>query len=116
MTSRAEFVSQQRREAWAFGRELRDRLLLEYQQQYHLQVPPAPALIIDELLTDFLKVDLKFDPLREDVFAQTEWIDGRTVVTVNSLSDKIPGVKDSAGVDNVGKWHEAIGPQNSRYS
>jgi hypothetical protein len=108
MTSRAEFLNRQRREAWAFGRELRDRLLAEYQQRYGLQSLPPPARIIDELLTDFLNVDLRFDPLREDVFAQTEWINGRTVVTVNTLSGHIPGVKDAAGVDNVGKWHETI--------
>jgi len=108
MTNRADFVNQRRREAWAYGRELRDRLLVEYQRKYDLQSPPAPALIIDELLTDFLNVDLKFDPLRDDVFAQTEWIKGRTVVTVNTLSGHIPGVKDAAGVDNVGKWHETI--------
>jgi hypothetical protein len=108
MTNRADFVHQRRREAWAFGRELRDGLLAEYQRQYGLQSPPAPALIIDELLTDFLKVDLRFDPLPRDIFAITEWVDGRAVVTVNTLSSCIPGVKDAAGVDNVGKWHEAI--------
>ena len=108
MTNRADFVNQRRREAWAFGRELRDGLLADFQRQYGLQSPPAPALIINELLTDFLKVDLRFDPLPADVFAQTEWIDGRVVVTVNTFSGLIPGVKDARGVDNVGKWHEAI--------
>jgi hypothetical protein len=108
MTNRADFVNQRQREAWAFGRELRDGLLAEYQRQYGLQSPPAPALVIDELLTDFLKVDLRFDPLPRDIFAQSEWINGRIVVTVNTLSGHIPGVKDAAGVDNVGKWHEAI--------
>jgi hypothetical protein len=107
MSGRADFVNQRRREAWAFGRELRDGLLSDYQHQYG-KSPPPPALIIDELLTDFLKVDLRFDPLPRDVFAQTEWINGRIVVTVNTLSRDIPGVKDAGGVDNVGKWHEAI--------
>lgn len=27
---------------------------------------------------------------------------------MNTLSSRIPGVRDAAGVDNVGKWHEAI--------
>jgi hypothetical protein len=108
MTNRADFLNQRRREAWAYGRELRDGLLAEYQRKYGLQSPPPPALIIDELLTDSLNVDLRFDPLPTDVYAQTEWINGRAVVTVNTLSGHIPGVKDAAGVDNVGKWHEAI--------
>ena len=108
MSSRVDFVRQRRQEAWAFGRELREGLLAEYQRAYGLATPPPPALIIDELLTDFLKVDLKYDPLPRDIFAHTEWINGRVVVTVNTLSGCIPGVKDAAGVDNVGKWHEAI--------
>jgi hypothetical protein len=108
MSRRADFVHQRRQEAWAFGRDLREGLLAEYQRAYGIQTPPAPALIIDELLTDFLKVDLKYDPLPRDIFANTEWINGRAVVTVNTLSGCIPGVKDAAGVDNVGKWHEAI--------
>lgn len=62
MSSRPDFVRQRRQEAWAFGRELREGLLAEYQRAYGIQTPPAPALIIDELLTDFLKVDLKYDP------------------------------------------------------
>jgi len=108
MSKHPDFVNQRRKEAWAFGRELREGLLADYQRAYDTETPPAPALIIDELLTDFLKVDLKYDPLPRDIFANTEWINGRAVVTVNTLSGSIPGVKDAAGVDNVGKWHEAI--------
>ena len=108
MKGRADFVRKRRMEAWAFGREVRDALLADYRREYGLDAAPAPALIIGELLTDFLKVGLKCDPLPRHIFAQTEWINGEAVVTVNALSGLIPGVRDAAGVDNVGKWHEAI--------
>lgn len=108
MNRRAEGVRNRRQHAWARGRELRDGLLARYCKEYGVAIAPPPARIIDELLVDFLGVDLRYDPLNENVFAQTEWIDGRPVVTVNSLTGSIPGVGDEIGVQNVGKWHEAI--------
>lgn len=108
MSRRAEYVSQRRRQAWAYGREVRNGLLVRYCEAYGLSVGPPPALIIDELLTDFLHVKLHYDPLNTDVFAQTELRDGVPVVTVNSLTGSIPGVRDGPGVQNVGEWHEAI--------
>lgn len=104
----AEFVRERRRRAWARGREIRDSLLKAYHQEYGLESSPPPAKIINELLTDFLKVSLVFDPLPCDIFAQTEWADGRPLVVVNSLTAKIAGVRDAEGVQNVAKWHEAI--------
>ena len=97
-----------RREAWDYGRAFRDRLVAQYREEYGIAEPPAPALIIDELLTDFLDVSLRFDPLPLDTYAQTEWKDGRAVVTVNSLTGKIDGVKDEEGVQNVAKFHEGV--------
>jgi hypothetical protein len=35
-------------------------------------------------------------------------VDDRIVVTINSLTKKISGVRDAQGVQNVAKWHEAI--------
>jgi hypothetical protein len=99
---------QLRQEAWRYGRALRDQLVDRYRQEYGIEVPPPPGLIIDELLTDFLGAALRFDPLPLKVYAQTEWKDGRPIVTVNSLTGKIPGVKDEAGVQNVAKFHEAV--------
>lgn len=94
--------------AWAFGREQRDRLLREYQSDYGIAIPPPPAKIIDELLTDYLKATLQFDPLPLDRFAETRVENGRAVVTINSRLAEIDGVKDAHGVENVAKWHEAI--------
>lgn len=101
-------TDQFRQQAWAYGRTLRNRLVGRYREEYGIDVPPAPALIIDELLTDFMDVALHFDPLDLRIFAQTEWRDGRPLVTVNSLTMQMPGVKDVAGVQNVAKFHEMV--------
>lgn len=108
MTQRLEFVRQRRQQAWAFGRRVRDELVSAYTDEYRPAAPPAPALIIDELITDFLGAKLAYDPLPDDVFAETEWSGTKPVVTVNSLTGSIGGVRDAEGTQNVAKWHEAI--------
>ena len=100
--------NQRRQEIWAYGRALRDQLLSRYRDEYGEDIPRPPAMIVDELLTDFLGATLCFDPLALQVYAQTEWKDGRPLVTVNSLTEQIPGVKDAAGVQNVAKFHEVV--------
>ena len=107
-TSRIEFVERTRRAAWAFGQEFRDGLLSQFKERYGVLDVPPPALIIAELLTDFIGVDLKDDPLALNVYAQTEWLDGKPRVTVNSPIHRMKGVKDPEGVKNVAMWHEGI--------
>ena len=95
------------REAWAFGRSLRDSLLADFEGEYGEPAPP-PALIGGELLTDFLGARLSYDALPLNVFAETTWHDGQPLVTVNSRTREIEGVKDPEGVSNVGIWHEVV--------
>lgn len=97
-----------RSRAWAFGRALRDELMDRYREEYGLVDLPAPAFIVDELITDFLSARLRFDPLPVDRYAQTELVDGRLTITVNKLTADIPGVVDVEGVQNVAKFHESI--------
>lgn len=54
MAAKADWGRRVRDEAWAFGRKLRDDLLRDYQGEYGVAIPPPPARIVDELLTDFL--------------------------------------------------------------
>ena len=96
-----------RREAWRFGRSVRDDLLAAYARAYGEASPP-PATIGGELLTDFLGARLAYEALPLDVFAQTSWDDGRALVTVNSRIGEIEGVKDAEGVANVTVWHETV--------
>ena len=95
------------REAWAFGRSLRDSLLADFEREYG-EPAPAPALIGGELFTDFLGARLSYDALPLNVFAETTWHDGQPLVTVNSRTREIEGVKDPEGVSNVGVWHEVM--------
>lgn len=93
--------------AWAYGRSLRDSLLADYERDYGTSAP-APALIGSELLTDFLGAALSYDALPLNVFAETTWYEGQPLVTVNSRTREIRGVKDPEGVANVGIWHEIM--------
>ena len=58
------------REAWQFGRGLRDALLADYACAYGEPSPP-PAVIGGELLTDFLGARLAYDALPLTVFLPT---------------------------------------------
>jgi hypothetical protein len=104
----ADWVRKEREAAWRLGRDLRAQLLSWYCQEYGCVLPPPPALIVDELITDGLGAVLRFDPLPPDRFAQTQLQDGVVVVTINTLTGDIRGVKDEAGVQNVAKCHELI--------
>ena len=95
------------REAWAFGRSLRNSLIADFEREYGQPAPP-PARIGGELLTDFLGARLSYDALPLNIFAETTWHDGHPLVTVNSRTREIEGVKDPRGVSNVGVWHEVI--------
>ena len=110
MSGRAEWLQRRRELAWEHGRQLRNRLLSEYSKTYTTCRVPPPAKIIDELLTDFVGAELRYDPLPSNVFAQTEWVSssGRPRVTVNSMTADIDGVRDAEGVQNVAKWHETL--------
>src|SRR4051794_18813229 len=106
--TRADFLQGRRQEAWLAGRALADLLLGEYCQRYDLSSAPPPAKVVDELLTDFLGCRLDYRPLSLSVFAQTEWTKEEIIVTVNSKTAAIPGVRDVKGVENVAKWHECV--------
>lgn len=93
-------------EAWAFGRDLRTKTLTEYEAAYG-EKPPPPAFIGPEILRDFLGAKVAYDPLPLHIFAETTLFNGLPLVTINSLTGRIEGVKDVLGVQNVGCWHEA---------
>jgi hypothetical protein len=107
-------VDQNRLNVWKYGRTLRDQLLNRYCLEYGIESSPPPALIVDELLTDFLGVVLHYDPLSLDIHAQAEWKNDRPLVTVNALTSHIPGVIDAEGVQNVAKFHEMVHVERHR--
>ena len=97
-----------RQEGWDFGRTLRDRLLEQYRQESGVDVPPPPALIGAELLTDFLGVKLTFDLLPRDRYGEIRWVNGEPHITINSSIPQMDNVKDAQGVENVAVWHEGV--------
>jgi len=105
---RADFVDARRREAWAEGRALVEELTNRYREKYRLEISPPAAKIVDELLTEMLGCQLERRPLPKNVYAETEWVEGKIIVSFNSETSKIPGVKDAEGVANVAKLHECI--------
>ena len=105
---RADFIQSQRAAAWAAGRSLRDDLLDRYSSKYRISEPPAPALIVGELITEFLGARLEYVVLPANVFAETEWMTCEKVVRLNSQTSRMSQVKDAAGVQRVAAWHECI--------
>jgi len=101
-------VRHRREAAWAYGRELSGSLVSQHQAEYGLAEPPPPARVIDELLRDILKVELRYQPLPVDRFAEAKSVNDKITVVVNSMTQAIQGVKDEEGVQNVAKWHECI--------
>ena len=107
MPTSANWVRGRRGAAWAFGREQRDNLLRQHSEKYGPTDAP-PALLIHELIPEFLGAKVSYQPLPRDRFAVTGFVDGELQVTVNTDIQQIDGVKDAAGVENVAMWHEAI--------
>ena len=104
----ADVLRQRRELVWASGRAVSARLLEEYRQTYRVERTPPPALIVGELLTDFLDVELIYGPLNLDTYARVRWEGKIPQVTVNVRIPEMPGVKDPEGVGNVAKCHELI--------
>ena len=69
---------------------------------------PLLKEIIDEVLEDILGVRLREEILPLDRFAQTERVEGRLEVSVNSRIGEMAKVKNVAGVTYAAKWHEAV--------
>jgi len=105
---RTEYVESKRREAWAFGRSQVAGLLEQYRERFRLETAPPPAQVAGELITSVLRCNLTYAPLPLTVFAQTDWLPDETLVTVNSKTRQIEGVKDAKGIQNVAMLHETI--------
>lgn len=104
----SDFQRGRREQAWAAGRLLSSHFRRAFCHEYGVSEAPSLALIIDEVLTDILGIELRFDPLPLDVYAETCWAGGRPRITVNSLIHRMHGVIDAEGVENVAKCHETV--------
>jgi hypothetical protein len=73
-----------------------------------LQERPFIKDIIDELIEEGQGARLNQEVLPLDRFAQTELVDGRAIVSVNTRIADVPRVKDIPGIVYLSKWHESI--------
>jgi len=60
------------------------------------------------VIEDVLGARLRVEVLPLDRFAQTELVDGRLEVSINSRVGSMARVKDVAGVIYAAKWHESV--------
>lgn len=104
----ADWLERARRDAWQTGRDRAADLAEQHRQYYRLPIASPPAKIVYELITDFLGFELHFDPLPLDRYGQTKWKSGKPVITINSLTHRMPGVKHVAGVQHVAALHELM--------
>ena len=103
-----DYVSQQRQEAYEFGRAHREALVSEWMSQTGETTRPLLRDIIEEVITDVLNARLRDEILPLDRFAQTERVNGRFEVSINSRIDEMPKVKNVAGIRYAAEWHETI--------
>lgn len=80
---------------------------MEYLDKHELKERPFLKDVIDEIVEDIQHARLREAVLRLDTFGQTQMVNGRIEVTINSRIAEMPGVKDAAGVAYVSKWHES---------
>lgn len=93
-------------EAQQWGRDFRNRIMSSYMTRYSLRKRPFLRDVIDELLEEELGTRVLVAPLPLDRHAQTELVHGKPVITLNSRTAEIWGVKDAAGELYMDRWHE----------
>lgn len=108
MTSRFEYLDRKRKESWNLGIEHREALVSQYMTRRAIQERPFLKDVVDDLIEEVQGARLRVEVLPLDTFGQTEAVNGRIEVSINSRIAKMPGVKDAAGVSHVTKWHESL--------
>jgi hypothetical protein len=104
----ANWLARNRTRLWQIGVEHREALMAEYIALYRPTERPPVHMVYEELIGEFQGARIIDGPLRMDRFAQTEVVRGRPEITLNSLIDRMRGVKDVHGVRHVAAWHEGI--------
>ncbi len=102
------WLFQNRIALWRLGVEHREALLAQYMVFYGLTERPPLKSIYRELLSEIQGARLIYAPLPMDRYAQTEVVNGRTEITINTLIGRMPGIKDHHGVEHVAGWHESF--------
>ena len=104
----SDFVTLRREEAWDFGQKHRETVVAEWMRKNGESARPLFRNIIDDVIEDMLGARLREEVLPLDRFAQTELVDGRLEVSINSRIGSMAKVKDIAGVIYAAKCHESV--------
>jgi hypothetical protein len=104
----ATWLARNRARLWRIGVEHRETLMAQYMALYRPAERPPLHLLYDELIGEIQGARIIEAPLPMDRYAQTEVVKGRPEITLNSLIDRMPGVKDEQGVRHLAAWHESI--------
>jgi hypothetical protein len=103
-----DFAIQQRLVAWDFGRTHRETLVADWMRKTRTTSRPLLRNIIEDLLEDVLGVRLRDEVLPLDRFAQTERVNGRVEVSINTRIAEMPRVKNAEGIRYAAEWHESV--------
>jgi hypothetical protein len=91
---------------WERGAEIREIYLADHMQRNDLTERPLVKDIIDDVLRYGLHARVYRAPLEKNTFAQTELVDGRFEVTLNTRIGEMEKVTKPELVEHVAKWHE----------
>jgi hypothetical protein len=108
MRTNHPWLEVRRNEAYQFGVGLRERLMMDFMEMDGLRDRPLVKHVIEDLVQDVQGARLRDDVLPLDRYAQSQVVNGRPVVTVNTRIAEMPGVKDPDGVRIVAIGHEAV--------
>ena len=106
-SSRGQYLDRKRTEAWNLGIAHREVLVHRYMAMHTLRERPFLKDVIDDLIEEVQGARLREEVLPLDTFGETEAVNGRIEVSINSRIAEMPGVKDAGGVAHVTKWHES---------
>ncbi len=95
------WIDANRPRLWQMGVEHREALVAEYMALYRPARRPLFKEVWRELIGDIQRVRVVDGPLPMDRFAQTEVVNGRPEITINTLITRMPRVKDPGPIKHV---------------
>jgi hypothetical protein len=106
MTS--NWLARNRERLWQIGVEHRESLMAQYMAFYGLAKRPSLKNVYRELIGEIQGARIIDAPLPMDRYAQTEVVNGRPEITINTLIGRMPLITDPGPIRHVAAWHESI--------
>jgi hypothetical protein len=93
--------------SWRVGVEHRERLMAMLMDEYGLDRRPLLKNVYRQVISDYQEVRLLEEALPRNRFAETRVVDGRPVITINSMTTRMPKIAHPDRVKHVSAWHES---------